>query len=64
MELKEKLDLWVKITGVNPSEEIKNYTFYLDGRCRSLMKMTGSPIMNIKRKRTGEKVYKTTLHTV
>lgn len=32
LSLKEKLDLWVKITGVNPSETDKTYTIYLDGR--------------------------------
>jgi len=32
LSLKEKLDLWVKITGVNPAEEIKKYTIYLDGK--------------------------------
>lgn len=32
LSLQEKLDLWVKITGVNPSEDKKKYTIYLDGR--------------------------------
>lgn len=32
LSLKEKLDLWVKITGVNPSETDKTYTIHLDGR--------------------------------
>lgn len=32
MTLKEKLNLWVKIVGVNPSENKKKYTLYFDGR--------------------------------
>lgn len=32
LELNEKLQLWVKITGVNPSEEQKSYTIYFDDR--------------------------------
>lgn len=31
MTLKEKLDLWVKITGVNPAEERNGWTILLDG---------------------------------
>ena len=31
MTLKEKLDLWVKITGVNPEEEKTMYTIRMDG---------------------------------
>lgn len=32
LSLEEKLQLWVKITGVNPSEEQKSYTIYFDDR--------------------------------
>lgn len=32
MTLQEKLDLWVRIAGVNPSEDKKKYTLCFDGR--------------------------------
>lgn len=32
LSLEEKLQLWVKITGVNPNEEQKTYTIYFDDR--------------------------------
>ena len=32
LSLEEKLNLWVKITGVNPTEEQKSYTIYFDDR--------------------------------
>jgi len=32
LSLEEKLRLWVKITGVNPTEEQKSYTIYFDDR--------------------------------
>lgn len=32
MDLTEKLNLWCKLTGINPSEERENYTIYMDGR--------------------------------
>ena len=32
LSLEEKLQLWVKITGVNPAEEQKSYTIYFDDR--------------------------------
>lgn len=35
MELKDKLKLWVDITGVNPQEDNKVYKIFLDGRLSS-----------------------------
>ena len=32
LSLEEKLQLWVKITGINPNEEQKKYTIYFDDR--------------------------------
>ena len=32
LNLKEMIALWVKITGVDPTEDNKSYTIYLDGR--------------------------------
>lgn len=32
MNLQEKLKLWVDITGVNPEEDKKSYSIYMDGR--------------------------------
>ena len=32
MTLSEQLDLWTKITGVNPSEEQRSYTIYMNGK--------------------------------
>ena len=32
MTLEDKLQLWVKITGINPNEEQKKYTIYFDDR--------------------------------
>lgn len=32
MSLEEKLQLWVKITGINPNEDQKKYTIYFDDR--------------------------------
>ena len=35
MTLEQKLNLWVKITGVDPSKEVKSYTINLNGRMSS-----------------------------
>ena len=32
MDIKEKLDLWIKLTGVNPEEEKRSWTINLDGK--------------------------------
>lgn len=32
LSLEEKLQLWIKITGINPNEEQKRYTIYFDDR--------------------------------
>lgn len=32
LNLKEMVALWVKITGVDPTEDNRSYSIYLDGR--------------------------------
>lgn len=55
MTLKEKLDLWVKITGVNPSEKNKKYTIYMDGRLSDydIQKMNERIMNSLKYDETG-----------
>lgn len=55
MTLKEKLDLWVKITGVNPSEDNRKYTIYMDGRLSNydIQKMNERIMNSLKYDETG-----------
>lgn len=55
MTLKEKLNLWVKITGVNPSEDNRKYTIYMDGRLSNydIQKMNERIMNSLKYDETG-----------
>ena len=55
MTLEEKLDLWVKITGVNPSEDNRKYTIYMDGRLSNydIQKMNERIMNSLKYDETG-----------
>lgn len=55
MTLKEKLDLWVKITGLNPSEDNRKYTIYMDGRLSNydIQKMNERIMNSLKYDETG-----------
>lgn len=55
MTLKEKFDLWVKITGVNPSEDNRKYTIYMDGRLSNydIQKMNERIMNSLKYDETG-----------
>lgn len=55
MTLQEKLSLWVKITGVDPSEEMKSYTIKLDGKMSTydIKKMNDRIMESLKYDTTG-----------
>lgn len=55
LSLEEKLSLWVKITGINPSEEKKSYTIYFDGRLSDydVKRMNDRIIESLKYDETG-----------
>lgn len=55
MTLKEKLDLWVKITGVNPEEEKTMYTIHMDGRLSDydIKKMNDKIMESLREDETG-----------